>query len=92
MIKQAKAGKPIDIDAVPPPVATGAAQPSAPASSQPVPPAAAAAAAEGFGTSNKATKLQQTTQDGISKSFQDSKLCIEKCFEVNCILDVHVFL
>jgi len=85
MIKQAKAGKPIDMDAVPPPVATGATQPSAPAFSQPVPPTAAP---EVLGTSNKATKLEQTTQDGISKSFHDSKLCLETCFEVNCILDV----
>ena len=85
MIKQAKGGKPIDVDAVPPPVATGATQPSAPAFSQVVPPAAAP---EGLDTRDKATKLEQTTQDGISKSFQDSKLCMEKCFEVNCTLDV----
>ena len=79
MMKQAKAGKAIDIDAVPPPVAAGAAQPSAPASSQPDPPAAAP---EGLGTSSKAEKHEQATQDGISKSLQDSKLCMEKCFEV----------
>lgn len=77
MMKQAKAGKPIDIDAVPPPVTTGAAQP---ASSQPDPPAAAAP--EGLGTSNKAEKHEQATQDGIAKSLQDSKLCMDKCFEV----------
>jgi len=73
MMKQAKAGKPIDIDAVPPPVASRAAQPSAPASSQPDPPSAAP---EGLGISNKAEKHEQATQDGISKSLQDSKLCM----------------
>lgn len=54
MIKQAKAGQPIDVDAVPPPVATGATQPSAPASSQPVQPAAAP---EGLGTSNTSSAV-----------------------------------
>jgi len=84
MIKHAKAGKTIDIDAVPPPVATGATQPSAPALSQPVPPAAAP---EVLDSSDKATKLEQTTQDGSSKSFQDhSKLCIEKCFKATAFL------
>ena len=71
MIKQAKAGKPIDMDAVPPPVATGTTQPSVSTFSQPVPPTAAV---EGLGHSDKATKLELTTQDGISKSFQDGKL------------------
>lgn len=85
MIKQAKAGKPIDIDAVPPPVATGATQPSASTFSQPVPPTAAV---ECLATSDKDTKLELTTQDGISKSFQDGKLCVERCFEVKCILDM----
>lgn len=89
MIKQAKAGKPIDMDAVPPPVATGATQPTASTFSQPIP---STAAVEDLGTSNKATKLELTTQDGISKSFQDGKLCIERCFEVKCILDVNVSL
>ncbi|XP_078361651.1 coiled-coil and C2 domain-containing protein 1-like isoform X1 [Oculina patagonica] len=68
MIKQAKAGKPIDVDAVPPPVATGAAPPSAPASSLPVQPAAVP---EDLGTRNKATKLEPTTQDAMSKPLQD---------------------
>ena len=70
MIKQAKAGKTIDMDAVPPPVAIGATQPSAPVISQPVPPAAAP---EVLGTSDKAT--EQTIQDDSSKS-QDSEFCI----------------
>lgn len=78
MIKQAKAGKPVDMDAVPPPVATGTTQPSASTFSQPVPPTVAA---EGLGTSVKATKLELTTQDGTSESFQDSKLWIERYFE-----------
>ena len=77
MIKQAKAGKPIDMDAVPPPVASGATQPSPSTFSQPVPPTAAT---DSLDTSDKATKLKLTTQDDISKSFQDSKLCVERCF------------
>lgn len=77
MIKQAKAGKPIDVDVVPPPVATGAAQPSAPASSLPVQPAAVP---EDLSTSNKAAKLEQTTQDAMSKPPQDGE-CIEKLFK-----------
>ena len=70
MIKQAKAGKPIDVDAVPPPVATGAAQPSAPVQ--------AAAVPEDMDTSNEPTKLEQTTQDGMSKPLQGHGECIEK--------------
>lgn len=58
MIKQAKAGKPVDMDAVPPPVSVGAAKPSAPA---PPRPAQAAPALENLGSSNKATKLDQDT-------------------------------
>lgn len=68
MIKQAEAGKPIDMDAVPPPVAIGSAQPSAPVSS----PSAAAQQAvpkdEDLGSSDKPTKLDQ---DIMSKPSQD---------------------
>ena len=65
MIKQAKAGKPVDLDALPPPVFVGAAaQPSAPASSQP---AQAAPAKEELGSNNKATTLDRGTNSKPSQ-------------------------
>lgn len=85
MIKQAKAGKPIDVDAIPPPVATGASKPSAPSSSPPIQPAAAQ---EDQDTSNKATPLEQTAQDGMSKLLQDGEF-IKTDFKKNlcvCLL------
>ena len=68
MIKQAKAGKPVGLDALPPPVFVGAAaQPSAPTSSQP---AQAAPVEQELGSNNKTTMLDQGT---ISKPSQDGK-------------------
>lgn len=62
MIKQARAGKPVDMDAIPPPVSTGAAsQPSATASSHP---AQAVPTVDDLDSKSKATKLDQ---DAISK-------------------------
>lgn len=58
MIKEAKAGKPIDMDAVPPPVAIGSTKPSAPAPSLPTL-TEASPAVENLDSHNKATKLDQ---------------------------------
>ena len=71
MIKQAKAGKTIDLDTVPPPVATGAAKPSAPAPSQPVQDSVPTVQ-EDLGA-HKSTKREKTSQDSISRPAQDGK-------------------
>ncbi|XP_068748558.1 coiled-coil and C2 domain-containing protein 1-like isoform X2 [Montipora capricornis] len=60
MIKQVKAGKKVDMDAVPPPVAIKATQPSAPAPSFPVSTQSGPEVRDGTSTSdNKATKPDQ---------------------------------
>ena len=71
MIKQAKAGKAIDLDAVPPPVATGAAKPSAPVSSQPVQDSVPEAQVDQ--TTNKSIRLETTSPEDISRPVQDGK-------------------
>ena len=88
MIKQAKAGKPIDMDAVPPPVAIGSAQPSAPASSPPAVAQQAVPAVEDLGSNDKPTKLDQDTmptlsQDGTFAYHYRAKLLRERAFFVN---------
>ncbi|RMX48298.1 hypothetical protein pdam_00014721 [Pocillopora damicornis] len=69
MIKQAKAGKAIDLDAVPPPVATGAAKPSAPVSSQPVQDSVPEAQVDQ--TANKSIRLETTSPEDVSRPVQD---------------------
>ena len=75
MIKQAKAGKPIDMDAVPPPVATGSAQPSAPASSPPAGVQQAVPTEEDLGSDDKRTKLDQDIMPTPSQEGTFTKSC-----------------